>query len=140
MSCCGWKIARIIAKNKCVNRKKLWELGSWSKKNYCTRAWSQKKTIIQKKKISGLGGSRTRDVHDRSLQTRRDAPVSIATRCIVGSSCNVYVRIIISNRPVTDYPKIEYIRRPRWLPSWFVPFDSYYILFHPQPGWQYLLN
>lgn len=66
---------------------------------------AKKKTVIQKKKISGLVGSRTRDVHDRSLQTRRDAPVSIATRCIVGSSCSVYVCIIISNRPVTDYPK-----------------------------------
>lgn len=65
----------------------------------------KKKLSYRRKKISSLGGSRTRDVHDRSLQTRRDAPVSIATRCIVGSSCNVYVRIIISNRPVTDYPK-----------------------------------
>jgi len=87
----------------------------------------------EEKNISGLGGSRTRDAHDRSLQTRRDAPVSIATRCIVGSNCSVYVRIIISNRPVTNYPKIEYIRHPHRLPSRFVRSDIYYVLFHPHP-------
>jgi len=82
--------------NGVIDQKKIIVRGQEAKKKNCH---------TEEKKISGLGGSRTRDVHDRSLQTRRDAPVSIATRCIVGSSCSVYVRIIISNRPVTDYPK-----------------------------------
>lgn len=112
--CC--KSIRIVAKTKRVD-KKVTEMVIDQKKKLLyegmkPKSKNKKKLSYRKKYISGLGGSRTRDAYDRSLQTRRDAPVSIATRCIVGWSCSVYVRTYYNIKPAGYWLSQNWIYPP----------------------------